>query len=211
MCLELAYIAGFLDCDGTIVIVRATRGGNEGFRYYGKICFYSQNLSVLRDIQAEVGGNIPPVQIDVYMLQLCPRETVVALKRLSPYLRIKREQAETVIELHRMIDATHHPRNKGLGGGGAKRLDESVYAARQVLYERMRELNHKDSKAFRTNRVNSVELLNGETIPSQAAEGEGSAEGVTTREVSPNNNPLHEPPARKGRDSLSSTDSAKVN
>ena len=50
-------------------------------------------------------------------------------------------------------------------------------------------------------RVNSVELSQ-ETIPSQAAEGEGSAEGVTTRSVSPNNNRSQECPTGNGRDSL---------
>jgi hypothetical protein len=42
------------------------------------------------------------------------------------------------------------------------------------------------------------------TILSEAAEGLGSAERATTRRVSPNDNPAHERPARKGRDSLAS-------
>jgi hypothetical protein len=65
-------------------------------------------------------------------------------------------------------------------------------------------------KAFRKNREKSVKLSRGETIPSQAIEGISSMEGVTTRLVSPNDNPIQEPPARKGRDSLSNAISSAV-
>ena len=66
------------------------------------------------------------------------------------------------------------------------------------------------AEAINDNRVNSVEpfvpksewleniypivFAKPKTIPSQAAPGNGSAEGVTTRRVSPNNNPAHERP-----------------
>ncbi len=203
MRLGYEYIAAFLDCDGTVVIVCAARGGNEGSRYYGKICFYSQNFQVLKDIQETIGGKIPPPSLAVFMLQLSPRETLEALKNLVPYLRIKREQALLVLKLHEMITATPKLRNRTSKGGMA-RLPESVYEARRALYLRVSELNHVDSEAFRKNRVNSVNTPEG-AIPSQAAAASDSAEGVTTSRVSANNNPDQECPARKGRDSLSST------
>jgi hypothetical protein len=40
-------------------------------------------------------------------------------------------------------------------------------------------------------------------ILSQATKGIGFVEGATTMKVSPNNNPSHERPTRKGKDSLS--------
>jgi hypothetical protein len=203
MRLEIAYIAAFLDCDGTVCVVRAARGGNEGYRYYGKACFYSQCLSVLKDIQGEVGGTIPPLCSDVYQLQLSPRDTVAMLKLVTPYLRIKREQALAVLQLHEMIAGTHHARNRS-GKGGMAKLPQSVYDARHAIYSRVCELNHEDSRVLRTNRVNSVKAPGGVT-PSQAAAANDSAEGVTTREMSANNNSLHEDPARKGRHSLDST------
>jgi hypothetical protein len=99
---------------------------------------------------------------------------------------------------------------KRYGRGGQEPIPQSLFDQRMVLCKRVRELNHKDSQAFRKNRDNSVKLSTGETMPSQAVEGEGSTEGVTTREVSPNNNPLHETPARKGRDSLASAISRSI-
>jgi hypothetical protein len=205
MRLGYEYIAAFLDADGTVVIVRAARGGNEGFRYYGKICFYSQNLQVLKSIQETIGGTIPDPSIDIFMLQLSPRATVEALKNLVPYLQIKKEQALLALKLHEMIKSTPKLRNRA-GKGGMARLLESVYEARHAIYLRVSELNHVDSEAFRKNRENSVKPSGEEATPSQAAAANDSAEGVTTSQVSANNNPGHETPTRKGRHSLSSAE-----
>ena len=58
-------------------------------------------------------------------------------------------------------------------------------------------------RARRTNRVNSEKALGRVTL-TQAAAGIGSAEGATTRGMSPNNNFPHERPTGNGRYSLSS-------
>lgn len=204
MRLSLEYIAGFLDCDGTIVIVRSNRG-TEGIRYYPKVCLYSQNLSVIEDLKETVGGKITPLHRSslVHVLQFCPSETNLLLDKIQPFLRIKREQALLAIELQKHIDGTRQLRKRD-GKGGAIRLHASVSAEREQLYLKMRALNHKDSQAFMTNRVNSVKTPKGAT-PSQAVAANDSTEGVTTREMSANNNSLHEDPARKGRHSLDST------
>lgn len=209
MRLALEYIAGFLDCDGSIVIVESRRT-NRRTEYYAKINFYSQNLGVLHEIRDVVGGAItPPNTSMVHTLQLSPRTSIAAAKTLSPYLRIKREQAFTVLELQK-VNRSNKKIGKRYGKGGQEPVSDEVFDQRIALCQKMRSLNHSDSQAFRTNRVNSVKLSTGETIPSQAAEGEDSAEGVTTRGVSPNNNPLHETPTRKGRDSLSSASSRTI-
>ena len=205
MRLSLEYIAAFLDCDGTIVITRSNRGISGGIRHYGKICMYSQNLAVLEDIRETIGGVITPLHHTslVYTLQFSPKQTLSALHQLQPFLRIKREQALLVIALHKQIAATKKI-GKRYGLGGGMKLDASVYEQREAMYLQMKEHNRKDAKALRTNRVNSVKAPGGVT-PSQAEAGEDSAEGVTTRGVSPNNNLPHEDATRKGRHSLSNT------
>jgi hypothetical protein len=210
MRLDLAYIAAFLDCDGSLCIYRAKRDVG-GFNYRPKINFYSQNLSVLHDIRDTIGGEIAPpnMSLDVHVLQLSIQEAVAAANLLLPYLRIKREQALLMIEYHKAVLATPRTGRRS-GKGGSVRLSDEVLAQRHEFYLRMQELNANDPQAFRTNRVNSVEARSRVT-PSQAAVGEvDTAEGVTTREVSPNNNPLHEPPARKGRHSLDSADAKSI-
>lgn len=200
MSLSLEYIAGYVDADGTIVIVKAKRP-QGGFAYYGKLCVYSQNLGVLKNTQQVIGGKIS-MSGNVFNLQLSPKETVKAIQRLEPLLQVKAEQARLVLELHRMIAASN--RGKGHADKVGRFLPESIWEERAELYNKIKQLNKADAHAFRTNRMNSVDTQEW-AIPSQAAEGKGSAEGVTTSCPSPNSNGSHEFPARKGRDSLSST------
>lgn len=197
MRLSLEYIAGYVDADGTIVIV------NTGRQYYGKVCVYSQNLTVLENIKAVIGGTVCMTGM-VFNLQLPPRATVRALRELMPFLQVKKEQAALVLELHRHI-AEQQRNRKSTGKQGGRVHEAGVWEYRAGLALKMKQLNSFDSQAFRTNRVNSVKTQEWAT-PSQAAEGEvGSAEGVTTSSPSPNSNESQECPARKGRDSLSST------
>jgi hypothetical protein len=197
MNLSLEYIAGYIDADGTIVVVK-----NQLRRYYGKVCVYSQNLTVLENIKAVIGGMIS-MNSGVYHLQLSPNAAVKALKSLVPFLQVKKEQALLVLELHRHIEQHRRRPHKGKIGGSF--LSAEVVEFRETLYLRNKDLNKFDSQVFRTNRVNSVKTQEWAT-PSQAAEGElGSAEGVTTRGPSPNGNDPQECPARKGRDSLANT------
>lgn len=204
MRLELAYIAAFLDCDGSFCIYRRKRECG-GFNYSVKINFYSQNLSVLYEIKEVVGGEVSPPNegLDVYTLQLPAKPAVATAKLLLPYLRIKREQALLMIEFQKVVDATPRLRNRS-GKGGMARLPESVIEQRHQFYLRMQKLNDRDPQAFRTNRMNSVKAPAGVT-PSQAVVGEGATEGVTTREMSPNNNSLQEDAAGNGKHSLGST------
>lgn len=195
MNLELAYIAAFLDCDGTIVIMgskRKTKGCGERVEHYPKAMFYSQNLSVLHEIQAVIGGKVTPPNNgpDVYVLQLAPVATVECLRKLMPFLRIKREQGLLALELHKLV--------KSKKFGRWNPITPEQLALRESMRIRMQELNHKDAVSFRSHRsnwVNSVKPSSEEAIPSRAAGGTVPAEGVTAREVSPNDNPLQERPA----------------
>jgi len=196
MRLSLEYIAGYVDADGTIVIVKTGRS------YYGKVCVYSQNLQVLENMKSVIGGQIN-INGMVFGLHLAPRATVRALNQLMPYLQVKREQAAVVLELHRDI-ADSQKNRKSTGKQGGRVHETSVWEYREGLSQKMKQLNSFDAQAFRTNRVNSVKTQEWAT-PSQAAEGDSSsAEGVTTSSPSPNSNESQECPARKGRDSLSS-------
>jgi|GEM_PF-5597208 len=203
MRLSLEYVAGFLDCDGTVIVTKANQGKRP--RYYGKIMFYSQNLTALESVKDTVGGKIW-AGYGVYRLQLSPRETVAALSVLMPHLIIKKEQAKRVLILHEQIRGTVRVGNRV--SGGSEFLSDSIYDLRESIYQEVKFLNKVDSQAFRKNRMNSVETPEG-AIPSRAKDGQGnlldSLEGVTTSLLSPNNNASQESPARKGRDSLNST------
>lgn len=197
MRLSLEYIAGYLDADGTIVIVKAGRS------YYGKVCVYSQNIHVLEAMKEVIGGTICVTGM-VFNLQLAPRATVRALQRMMPFLQVKKEQAAVVLELHRHIAAQARKGNRH-GKPGQQPHSVEIWEYRESLNLKIKELNRFDSQAFSTNRVKSVKTPEGAT-PSQAIVGEsGAIEGVTTSSPSPNSIENQESPNRKVRDSLNST------
>lgn len=219
MRLELAYVAAFLDCDGTVTIVESNRkpkkDGSPQVEYYAKVNFYGQNLGVICDLKETIGGTITPPksQLDNFVLQLSPLATVACLTTILPWLRIKRDQALVALQLHEQIDNSRRIGKKGKGSRGGSYLPQEIWDQRRALCMKIRALNDRDPaafRAFRTNWVNSGEPPMSEAILSLAAAGNISAEGATASLVSPNNNPDQERPARKGRDSLSSANDTTI-
>lgn len=201
--MTIEYVAAMIDGDGTITAtaMRSSRlSRTDGISFMPRVQIANQNLAMLveimgvlkcGDIRAYIGGFSGCYRYDV------PAKHVVrVLTDLIPHLRNKREQAFLVLE------------GMKTRSRGSHKITLEIRQIREALVMQIQELNKRDGKAYRTNWVNSVKrsslVTAYESIPSQAAEGEGSAEGVTTRSVSPNNNPIHEDPARKGRDSLTS-------
>lgn len=203
----MAYIAGFLDADGTIVGYFQKQARPEWLPAFGvNVMFFNQDLEVLEDIRSTLKMGVIRVTRSgysgVYRLHFTRPETKKVLQRLLPYLRSKRQQA--VLALAGM-ETTGYARNG---------VPPEVAAYRRDLVAEIQRLNRRHGKAFRTKWVNSgdpssVGHVADETIPSQAVGGPAyrsvPTEGVTTRRVSPNNTPAHEDPPRKGRDSLAST------
>ncbi len=202
MKLHIAYIAGFLDADGSISasIVDGKNMRIRNAHLLTNVQFYGQNLSVITSIQETLECGKLYVhntgQSGCYKLQIPRTEQVRVLKSLIPYLQIKREQAELVIQA------------LSLTSRGSHKITDEVLERRRAIAIEISRLNKSDGKDYRTKWVNSVEpsirVMRLETIPSQAATGTGDvipfgvAEGVTTSRVSPNNNPDHEDPPRKG-------------
>jgi len=200
MRLSCEYIAAFIDCDGCISIVKASpKKVKSAPSYYARVGFYSQNLSVLKEIQEVMGGTIClPRSHACYNLQLPPSATVVCLKAVRPYLRIKGDQADVALSLHRHLDENPV---RGNHREGRRLTPPEFLEYRESLLRTMKMLNHRDSQDIWKNRVNSAKAPRG-VIPSQAVVGEGATEGVTTRVVTPKNNLPQEDPTGNGRDSL---------
>ena len=211
---SLEYIAGFLDGDGHIGIT-VSRPKGSAPQHYARVTFYSQSLVLLKEIQEVLGGggtlscnfskeNSRFGSSGCYRLYLSPTQAVPAAEKLLPYLRIKKEQAQLVLDLSASI--RDNPVRGRTKNGWRNKTKPEVLAYRDALYARMKELNHELSRKFSEIRVNSVNTLE-RAKPSQSTAGKGTAAGVTTSGVSPNNNPRHErPSAETGvRDSLNCT------
>lgn len=103
--MELSYIAGFIDGEGTIGITRQTNGKS----YCGYIAVVNTYKQVLLDIQDKFGrGSILVANSKgQYGSKVCWRWEIRGkyvceiLSLVIPYLRIKKRQAELVLEYYR--------------------------------------------------------------------------------------------------------------
>ncbi len=102
--IDLAYIAGFLDGDGSIMLqLHRRKSGKEGFRIKTVICFY-QDVRHLKDVEwikKTLNCGYLYIRNDhICELRIEGFEKVhQILKLLSPYLRFKRKQVELMLEL----------------------------------------------------------------------------------------------------------------
>jgi len=122
------YIAGFLDGEGSISIVKVSR---ERGRYRCSVCLSNNNLGILQEIQKGYGGRIGLWGGRCYRL-VFPRkkEQLSLLKDIHPYLRIKKGRGELAILFHLCYDP-----NKG------KRIPDEVMRLRRRFWKEMRRLN----------------------------------------------------------------------
>ncbi|RJO60724.1 hypothetical protein C4544_04610 [candidate division WS5 bacterium] len=102
--IDLAYIAGFLDGDGSIMLqMHRRQAGKEALRVKTVICFYQdsrhhQDVEWIQKV-LECGyvykrcDHISELRIEGY------GKVYQVLKALNPYLRFKQKQAELMLDL----------------------------------------------------------------------------------------------------------------
>ena len=100
---RLAYLAGFFDGEGYIIICRdKTSTGRLNYRL--RMGANQVTVEPINLLKQEFGGLIQksvrtnPKHRDIYSWQQHSQKAVVALNSLLPYLVVKREQAEFAIE-----------------------------------------------------------------------------------------------------------------
>jgi hypothetical protein len=138
-----AYIAGLLDADGWISMHRANTGQNHRSGHNWLIGIVNSDLAVLRWVQELFGGSVTerksnrrsPVARNwktVYDWNPDAKGVANFLQSILPYLRIKKAQAELVLE----FIATKQDRRKQY------RLTDEVVSRREDIYHSIRALNH---------------------------------------------------------------------
>ncbi len=103
---EAAYVAGFVDGEGTIGIIRETRKeALAGFRYTAYISIANTDLKVLEAVREMMGNGrvvggyqkaAKPHYKMGWKLTLSPNQIRHIIIQLMPYLIVKRKQAELV-------------------------------------------------------------------------------------------------------------------
>jgi hypothetical protein len=104
---EAAYMAGFVDGEGTIGIHRARRKENRfGYRLQPYLVISNTDVPVLEAIQQMCGNGRMLQQSNpqkphhkmLYQIRFMPNQIRHILPQLRPYLRVKAKQADYVIE-----------------------------------------------------------------------------------------------------------------
>lgn len=98
---DLAYIAGFLDGDGSLMLqLKSRRDGKKKWRFMATICFYQDSrhelpLSWIREVLgigylSKRNDGISELRINGFV------QVRDILKKLMPFIRFKKEQAEAM-------------------------------------------------------------------------------------------------------------------
>lgn len=193
---DLRWAAGFLEADGCISIGKS--GGRNMHecpleRFHILLVVVQKDPRPTKFFQSLFGGQIKKVKRSESRLYnqwiVCANRAYAALHVMRPYLKFKSSQADLAMEMQKNVNEYRLVFNRN------SRLPKEVTIARREMYFSCQKLN---SKSY----IDSLNSIPGEfggplpeTIPSQAAVGDGAAEGVTARCVTPKNNRAQECPA----------------
>jgi hypothetical protein len=138
---QLAYLAGFLDGEGCLVIAKNESAGKSYTWYTGR-CDIANTHPCIEEIFHELGiGSLTKRPrrhahwSDTYIWSFGSLACRALLPRLLPYLRIKRKRAELLLEFFSIMKPKHH-------GSRLPRAKMAERHSRQkALYEEMRRLN----------------------------------------------------------------------
>ena len=125
---DIAYTAGLVDGEGSIIIAKSysTKYGNC---YRITTTIANNNLVILEWVNDKFGGHIHKSN-SCYMWQLNGKKCHKFLTSLTPYLKIKSEQAELALQYISTIKHT-----------GCKKLSKTIVKQREKLRRKMQKLN----------------------------------------------------------------------
>lgn len=103
---KLAYIAGVLDGEGTLIVGKYRRSGNRYLGYRGFMSIANTNIPMLLHIKGIIGGKIcaqkkttgPYLGSVCYNLYLNTHQIREQLPKILPFLVAKKEQAEVLLD-----------------------------------------------------------------------------------------------------------------
>lgn len=140
---EKAYLAGLIDGEGTVSIVRLHSRG-QGFEHYvASVEISNTDMRMIDWVAKRLGGSIVANRRKVvaghkvvYRIGLRNRLAEAVLREVMPFLVVKGRQAELVMELRARIRTN----------GNRAKLTDGERGYRAHLYEECRKLNVRGTK-----------------------------------------------------------------
>jgi len=97
---NLAYVAGLIDGEGTLVVGKYPRKGNKYLGYRGFLAIANTHVPMLQFLKSIIGGKIVEQGKGrgCYSLSLSTNEIRNCLPQIVPFLVVKKEQAEVLLD-----------------------------------------------------------------------------------------------------------------
>ncbi len=138
--LDWAYLAGFVDADGSIVVNRWLDNRYQRHRYITRICISNCDRQIMNWLVSEFGGsvsmanrNAPKNHRTLWRWSLSGLKARPILRNILPYLRLKQKRAELALQFIRTMRKE----------GGGEQLAPAVVAKREVIFKHITRMNQR--------------------------------------------------------------------
>ncbi len=100
-----AWVAAWLDGEGCIKIPRVWDAKKKKQYHKVQVAFYQLDARPLLEIQKQYGGVLTPTKdTGVYQLTISTRMALRLIRDVLPYLIVKKDRADLVVEFYKTID-----------------------------------------------------------------------------------------------------------
>ncbi len=138
--LELAWAAGMIDADGSIVIVKSQGPRNRTPAYTPRVAVEIREEKVCLRLQKIFGcGHIRrhnkrnPNHSNTYIWTACSRDAESVVKQFYPYLFVKQERAKLICDFYQLPQV----KSRKLG------VPIELIVLREIIYDKICALNKK--------------------------------------------------------------------
>ena len=145
---SIEYLAGFIDGEGYLALGRIPRRGST--EYPVRMVVYNTNLEVIEAIRSVWGGTVScsksrkPGWKDQYALIWTNAAAANLLEKVAPYLRIKAQQAATLLDFQSHIRAGRRSRDSR---GRLLPMSSEEQNSREAVYQYLKRLNARGPQA----------------------------------------------------------------
>jgi len=154
---KYAYAAGLIDGDGSIVACRVNRNDGRKNSYAISVEVCMSDGRPIDFLFGTFGGsvrqrnykntNFKATKFSQYHWYLKASKAKAFLKKILPFLRLKRRQAELAIRLQTRIEAGKRKRKKGFRTG-FEGWSEHEVKIRDSIIEQLKQENHRHHKSL---------------------------------------------------------------